>query len=163
MNLSETILNIVILLTMLVGLLGLLIPIFPGLVVIWVGALAYGIITGFEFPAWLIFSILTVIMITGSLLDNVVMGKQAHKQGASWLSIILAILFGIVGTFIIPIIGGFLGAILALFIAEWIRRKNWRDAINATSGLAVGCGWAIVLRFGLGIVMIVLWGVWVLV
>jgi len=163
MNFSETILNIGILLTMLVGLLGLIIPIFPGLVVIWIGGLAYGIITGFEFPAWLIFSILTVIMITGSLLDNVVMGKQAHKQGASWLSIILAILFGIVGTFIIPIIGGFLGAILALFIAEWIRRKNWRDAINATSGLAVGCGWAIVLRFGLGIVMIVLWGVWVLV
>ena len=162
MNLSESILNIVILLTMLVGLLGLLIPIFPGLVIIWIGALAYGLITGFEFPAWLLFSILTVIMIAGSLLDNFVMGKQAHKQGASWLSIVLAILFGIIGTFIIPIIGGFLGAILAMFIAEWIRRKNWRDAINATTGLAVGCGWAVVLRFGLGVVMIVLWGVWVL-
>ena len=162
MNLSETILNIVILLTMLVGLLGLVIPIFPGLVIIWIGALAYGLITGFEFPAWLIFSIQTVIMIVGSLLDNFVMGKQAHKQGASWLSIVLAILFGIVGTFIVPIIGGFIGAILAMFVAEWIRRKNWRDAINVTTGLAVGCGWAVVLRFCLGVVMIVLWGVWVL-
>ena len=162
MNLSESILNIVILLTMLVGLLGLVIPIFPGLVIIWIGGLAYGLITGFEFPAWLIFSFLTVIMIVGSLLDNFVMGKQAHKQGASLLSIVLAIVFGIVGTFIIPIIGGFIGAILALFIAEWIRRKNWREAINATSGLAVGCGWAVVLRFGLGVVMIALWGVWVL-
>ena len=160
-NLSESILNIVILLTMLVGLLGLVIPIFPGLVIIWIGGLAYGLITGFEFPAWLIFSFLTVIMIVGSLLDNFVMGKQAHKQGASLLSIVLAIVFGIVGTFIIPIIGGFIGAILALFIAEWIRRKNWREAINATSGLAVGCGWAVVLRFGLGVVMIALWGVWV--
>ena len=147
---------------MLVGLLGLVIPIFPGLVIIWIGALAYGLITGFEFPAWLIFSIQTVIMIVGSLLDNFVMGKQAHKQGASWLSIVLAILFGIVGTFIIPIIGGFIGAILAMFVAEWIRRKNWRDAINVTTGLAVGCGWAVVLRFCLGVVMIVLWGVWVL-
>lgn len=162
MNLSESILNIVIFLSMLVGLAGLVIPIFPGLVVIWIGGLAYGIITGFEFPAWLIFSILTVIMITGSLLDNVIMGKQAHKQGASWVSIIMAILFGIVGTFIIPIIGGFLGALLGIFITEWIRRKNWREAINASSGLAVGCGWAIILRFGLGVVMIALWGVWVL-
>ena len=162
MNLSESILNIVILLTMLVGLLGLIIPIFPGLVIIWIGSLAYGLITGFEFPAWLMFSILTVIMIVGSLLDNFVMGKQAHKQGASWLSIVLAILFGIVGTFIIPIIGGFLGAILALFVAEWIHRKNWRDAINATTSLAIGCGWAVVLRFVLGVVMIALWGVWVL-
>jgi uncharacterized protein len=162
LNLSESILNIVIFLSMLVGLAGLVIPIFPGLVVIWIGGLAYGIITGFEFPAWLIFSILTVIMITGSLLDNVIMGKQAHKQGASWVSIIMAILFGIVGTFIIPIIGGFLGALLGIFITEWIRRKNWREAINASSGLAVGCGWAIILRFGLGVVMIALWGVWVL-
>ena len=162
MNLSDSLLNIVILLTMLVGLLGLIIPIFPGLVIIWIGSLAYVLKTGFEFPAWLMFSILTVIMIVGSLLDNFVMGKQAHKQGASWLSIVLAILFGIVGAFIIPIIGGFLGAILALFIAEWIRRKNWRDAINATTGLAIGCGWAVVLRFILGVVMIALWGVWVL-
>jgi uncharacterized protein len=162
LNLSESILNIVIFLSMLVGLAGLVIPIFPGLVVIWIGGLAYGIITGFEFPAWLIFSILTIIMITGSLLDNVIMGKQAHKQGASWVSIIMAILFGIVGTFIIPIIGGFLGALLGIFITEWIRRKNWREAINASSGLAVGCGWAIILRFGLGVVMIALWGVWVL-
>ncbi|MFC2028423.1 DUF456 domain-containing protein [Chloroflexota bacterium] len=161
MNLSETILNIVILLTMLVGLVGLVIPIFPGLVVIWIGGLAYGLITGFEFPAWLLFSILTVIMVAGSLLDNVIMGKQAHKQGASLLSIILAILFGIVGAFIIPIIGGFLGAILALFLAEWIRRRNWRDAMTATSGLAVGCGWAVIARLGLGVLMIALWGLWV--
>jgi uncharacterized protein YqgC (DUF456 family) len=163
LNLSETILNVVILLTMIMGLVGLIIPIFPGLVIIWLGGLAYGIITGFEFPAWLIFLFITLIMIAGSLLDNFIMGKQAYKQGASWLSIVLALLFGIVGTFIVPIIGGFIGAVLALFIAEWIRRKNWRGALTATSGLAIGCGWAVIARIGLGIVMIILWVVWVLV
>ena len=145
---------------MLVGLLGLLIPVIPGLVIIWIAALAYGAILGFEFPAWLIFTILTIIMIVGSLMDNLIMGKQAFKQGASWVSILLAILFGVIGTFILPIIGSFIGAILALFLSEWIRRKDWRKAMDATTGWAVGCGWAIVLRFGMGLVMIVLWGIW---
>jgi uncharacterized protein YqgC (DUF456 family) len=101
-------------------------------------------------------------MVVGSVTDNLVMGHQAHKSGASWISVLLAMLFGVIGTFILPIIGGIIGAFSALFLSEWIRRKNWREAMTATTGWAVGCGWAIVVRFALGLLMIGIWIIWVL-
>jgi uncharacterized protein YqgC (DUF456 family) len=163
MTMTDTIANILILGIMTVGLLGLLIPVIPGLVIIWLASLAYGIGVGFQTPGWIFFSILSVIMVVGSVVDNLVMGQQAHKTGASWISVLLAMLFGVIGTFILPIIGGFIGALAALFLAEWIRRKNWREAMTATTGWAVGCGWAIVIRFILGLLMIGIWIIWVLV
>ena len=159
----EYVANVILLGIMTVGLLGLLIPIIPGLVIIWLASLAYGLGVGFQAPGWIFFAIITVIMIVGSVVDNLVMGQQAHKTGASWISVLLAMLFGVIGTFILPIIGGFIGALLALFLAEWIRRKNWREAMTATTGWAVGCGWAIVIRFLMGLLMIGIWVIWVLV
>ena len=155
--------NLIILGIMTVGLLGLLIPVIPGLVIIWLASLAYGVGVGFQTPGWIFFAILTVIMVVGSVVDNLVMGQQAHRNGASWISVLLAMLFGVIGTFILPIFGGFIGALAALFLAEWIRRKNWREAMTATTGWAVGCGWAIVIRFILGLLMIGIWIIWVLV
>ncbi len=160
---SENIANVIILGIMTVGLLGLLIPVIPGLVIIWLASLAYAVGAGFQTPGWIFFTILTIIMIVGSVADNLVMGQQAHKSGASWISVLLAMLFGVIGTFILPIIGSLIGALLALFLAEWIRMKNWRQAMTATSGWAVGCGWAVVIRFLLGLLMIGIWIVWVLV
>lgn len=163
MNLPVYIANLIILGIMTVGLLGLLIPGIPGLVIIWLASLAYVLGVGFQTPGWIFFTILTIIMAVGSITDNLVMGQQAHSSGSSWISVLLAMLFAVIGTFILPIIGGFIGALAALFLAEWIRRKNWREAIKATTGWAVGCGWAIVIRFIMGLLMIGIWIIWVLV
>lgn len=155
--------NLIILGIMAIGLTGLIIPIFPGLLVIWLAALGYGLIAGFALPGWIFFTIITIFFAAGSILDNVVMGRQAYKDGASLVSILIAMVFGILGNLLLPVLGGFIGAIFALFLVEWIRRKNWREAMTATRGWAVGCGWAVVTRFVFGLLMIVVWMIWVLV
>ena len=73
---------------MLVGLL--VIPILPGLVIIWVAALGYGLAAGFGVLGWIMFAIITVLMLVGSIVDNVLMGTSAHKEGAPWWVILLA-------------------------------------------------------------------------
>jgi len=145
---------------MLFGLFGLVIPIMPGLVIIWVAALGYGIAAGFGALGWIMFAIITLLMIAGSFIDNVLMGTQARQSGASWVSIAAALVFGLAGNFVLPVIGGLIAALLALFIAEWIRRKNWRESLKSVGGMAWGCGWAFMIRFIMGVVMIGLWLVW---
>ena len=145
---------------MLFGLFGLIIPIMPGLVIIWVAALGYGIAAGFGTLGWIMFAIITLLMIAGSFIDNVLMGTQARQSGASWVSIAAALVFGLAGNFVLPVIGGLIAALLALFIAEWIRRKNWRESLKSVGGMAWGCGWAFMIRFIMGVVMIGLWLVW---
>jgi uncharacterized protein YqgC (DUF456 family) len=145
---------------MLFGLFGLVIPVVPGLVIIWVAALGYGIASGFGTLGWIMFAIISLLMVAGSVIDNVLMGTQARQSGASWVSIAAALIFGLAGNFVLPVIGGLIAALLALFIAEWIRRKNWRESLKSVGGMAWGCSWAFVIRFIMGVVMIGLWLVW---
>ena len=158
--LSKILLESFVLSFMLIGLIGLAVPIVPGLVIIWLAALGYGIFAGFGTLGWVMFAIITILMIAGSVVDNILMGTQAHQSGAAWWSVLIALIAGIAGNFALPVIGGVLAALLALFLVEWIRRKNWREALTAMKGMALGCGWAFVIRFIIGVIMIGLWMIW---
>ncbi len=145
------------LLVMLVGLFGLVIPIFPGVIVIWLAALGYGLVAGFGTAGTWVFGIITVLMLVGVTIDNILMARGAHQGGAAWYSIALALLGGLVGTYLWPPIGGLLAAPALLLGVEYLRKKDLHTAWEATRGYLWGCGWAFVVRFGLGVVMIVLW------
>ncbi len=156
----DTSLRILTLLIMLIGLFGLVIPIFPGVVVIWLAALGYGLIAGFGTLGGWLFAVITVLMLVGVTVDNVLMGAGARQGGASWIAVAVGVLAGILGTAAFPPVGGLIAAPLGLFAVEALRQRDWRKAFEASRGWAWGCGWAFIIRFGLGVVMIVLWGFW---
>jgi uncharacterized protein YqgC (DUF456 family) len=150
---------------MIISLFGLLIPIYPGLTVIWAASLVYGILVGFKalgWVAWLIFIVITLLMLFGNVIDNIVTGKKAYDSGASIWSVIVAMIAGVVGAIIWTPIGGLLVAPLALLLAEYYRQREWRKALESTRGWLVGLGWAFILRFLTGMAMIGLWLIWAL-
>jgi len=140
-----------------------ILPVLPGLVIIWLAALVYGLVTGFSTVGIIISIIITALMIFGSLVDNILMGASASKTGASWWAITLALIAGMAGSFFWPPFGGLIASLVVLFAIEVIRLRNWRKALESTRSMALGCGWAVVARLGLGLVMISLWGIWVLI
>ncbi|MGD8404319.1 MAG: DUF456 domain-containing protein [Anaerolineales bacterium] len=156
----ETTIIVLTVLTMLFGLLGLIIPIFPGNVVMWLAALVYGLVFGFGRLGGIIFTIITILMLVAVAADNVLMGTKAREKGADWGSIILALIAGVVGTMIFPPIGGIIAAPLALYLAELQRRRNADEAMKVVKALLTGWGLAFIVRFGLGVVMFGLWGIW---
>ena len=156
----ETTLNILTTLTMLFGLFGLVIPIFPGNVVMWVAALIYGLIFGFGVLGGIMFAIITLLMLAAVFADNFFMGAKAREQGAAWSSIILALIGGVIGTFAFPPIGGIIAAPLILYLMEFRRLRDSAEATKIVKALLTGWGLAFVVRFGLGVVMFGLWGVW---
>ncbi|MCH7662422.1 MAG: DUF456 domain-containing protein [Chloroflexi bacterium] len=153
--------NGILFVVMLVGLFGLIIPIFPGGVVIWLASLVYGLLRGFEGVGIGIFALITIFMIIGSVADNIVMGKVARDKGASWIAIALGLIAGISGTILFPPFGGIFGAPVVLFFVEFIRLTNFKKAASITGGLIIGWGWSVVIRFVLGVGMIIMWGFWV--
>jgi uncharacterized protein YqgC (DUF456 family) len=142
------------------GLFGLIIPIFPGNVVMWVAALLYGLIFGFGKLGGVLFAIITLLMLAAVLADNFMMGAKAREKGAAWASIILALIAGVVGTFIFPPIGGIIAAPLVLYLMEFQRLGDSAEATKVVKALLVGWGLAFVVRFGLGVLMLGLWGIW---
>jgi uncharacterized protein YqgC (DUF456 family) len=156
-------LQVVVLSVMLVGLLGLIFPILPGLTIIWVAALVYGLVTGFTWGTGALFAGMTVIMLFGNVIDNIIMGASARKQGASWIAIGIALVLAVVGSLVFPPFGGLIAALVGLFAYEFYRLKDWKKALESVKGMATGCGWSAVIRAGLGLLMIGLWVIWAIV
>jgi hypothetical protein len=150
-----------VLVVMLVGLLGLIVPLFPGIFVIWLGTLIFGLFHGFNWLGVVLFILLTLLMIIGEVMDNLMMGASARKAGVPWSTIGLAFFAGVVGTFVFPPIGGVVAAPAVVALLEYRRVHEWRKAIGILWSLALGWGLAIVVKLGIGGVMFALWGLWV--
>jgi uncharacterized protein len=157
---NELVLQFIVLGVMLFGLASLLIPLIPGIIVIWLAALVYGIIAGFGVAGVIIFVIMTIMMLGSIFLDEVIMGASARAQGASWVAVLVATVAGVIGTFALPPFGGLLGALIGIFLVEIIRVKDLRTALRSTKGVAIGCGGAVLAKMGLGVVMIGMWMMW---
>ncbi len=151
----------IVLAVMIFGLLSLLTAILPGLTIIWVAALVYGLVTGFNINSGILFGIITILMLGGNIIDNIIMGATTHQAGAKWYSVGAALLAGLVGSLAWPPFGGLVAALLAVFVIEIIRLRNLRQALKSAGGVLAGCGWSVIVRFGIGVIMIVLFLLWV--
>ena len=156
-NLTLTVITLVV---MLFSLFSLIIPILPGLEIMWVAALVYGIIAHFDTRGWIMFGIITLLMIVGELAEHLLMGTKAHQGGAPWWVVIIVLIVAIAGNFVIPILGGILAGVLALFTIEYLRLEDSDKAWSATRGLLIGFAWGFAARFTAGLLMIGTWCFW---
>jgi len=122
--------------------------------------LIYGLVFGFGRLGGFIFAIITLLMVVAVFSDNFLMGARAREKGASWVSIILALVAGVVCTFILPPIGGLIAAPLLLYFMEFQRLKDEAQARKVVKALLTGWGLAFIVRFGIGILMFALWSAW---
>jgi uncharacterized protein YqgC (DUF456 family) len=149
---------------LLVGLFGLIVPVFPGLTIMWLATLVYALVqnaadkmTGWD---WFAFVIITLLMIGGNIADNIIIARKMRDHFIPWGSILLAFAAGIVASiFFTPIIG-LVAAPLGLFLAELRRLKNRDEAIKSTKAYMIGWGWAFGARFTIGIAITGLWMLW---
>ena len=162
----ETLLEILTFLALLAGLFGLVIPVFPGLTVMWIGTLAYAIIQAIAgnmtWGGWLIFAVITLLMIGGNVVDNIIIAKHMLDKNIPWSSIIVSFAAGIIFSLFLTPLAGMVASPVGLFLAEWQRIKDKQAAFDNTKAWMTGWGWSFLARFGIGIVMIAFWGLWAL-
>ncbi len=158
---TRTALQAIALAVMLFGLFSVFIQVLPGPLIIWIPTLVYGLLTGFNLASGILFALITLLMLFGSVVDNLIMGKKAREQGASWLASAVSLAAGVLGSLVFPPFGGLIAALLGLFAVEYFRLRDLRKALVSTKSMAIGCGWASVARFGIGCVMILLWLAWI--
>ena len=149
---------------LLVGLFGLIVPVFPGLTIMWLATLVYALIknsadkmTGWD---WFAFVLITLLMIGGNIADNIIIARKMRDHYIPWSSILLAFAAGIVASLFFTPLLGLVAAPLGLFLAELRRLKNRDDAISSTKAYMVGWGWAFGARFIIGLAITGLWMLW---
>jgi hypothetical protein len=149
---------------MLVGLFGMIIPIFPGIMVIWLSALFYAVAEALagkmDVWGWLLFALITVLMVVGSLVDNVIMARKLRETGTPWSSITIGFVAGLVSSLFLTPFAALLATPLALYLAEYYRLRNGRAAFASAKGWLIGFSWSLAALFAIGAVMIGLWLLW---
>jgi len=151
------------LLIMLVGLVGTVLPVVPGLILVWLGALVYGLTEGFGTAGVVTMLILSGIVAVSLVLGVVVPQRTAVGSGATVWGQVGAVVGALVGFFVIPVLGALAGAPLGAFAFEWFHQGDVDAARRATKGLLVGLGWSALINFVLGVAMIAIWVGWVIV
>ena len=137
-----------------VGLVGTILPVLPGLIISFCGVLIYKYGGGGDISMFYIvlFGILTAI---SAVLNYVIPLKTTKKYGGSRYGSIGGFIGTIVGIFFIPIPFGFLvGMFAGVFIGELMHDRNDRKkAFNATKGALIGFIYGTGFNFLVGLAM----------
>ena len=149
-------------LVMAVGLIGTLLPLLPGLPIVWAAALVYGLAEGFAGAGAIAFTLITLIAVTGIVAGFVLPHRRLAAKGAPLSTVAAGLVLGIIGFFVIPVVGLVVGAVGGVLLAERSRTGDWATAWVTTKDLLVGFGIGVAVEFAAGLAMIACWVAWVL-
>lgn len=143
---------------------GLLIPIFPGLLVMWLATLGYAIIRslsgGMDWVDWALFGMITVLGLLGGIVDNIIIASKMRGHAVPWRSILLAMLAGLVASIFFTPLVGIAASPVALYAAESARLHDQKRGLESTRLYLIAWGWSFAAVFGIGALMILLWLLW---
>lgn len=144
----------------LVGVLGVLIPVLPGLLLCWLGVLLWAALG--DGPAgvrWLVLGLATVVAVAGTVVKYLWPGKRLKSTGVPTTSLAAAGALGLVGFFVVPVVGLVLGFILGMWLAERTRLGAGRAWPSTRSALgAFGLSMLVEFTAALGVAVIWVFG-----
>ncbi len=142
---------------MLVGLAGVVVPVVPGLLLVLAGALWWTIGDGGSVGHWTYFTVIALVFVAGTVLKYVVPARRTAVAGTATRSMVFAAGVGIVGLFVIPIIGAPIGFVLGIYLAELQRLHSRQAAWTSTRAALNGVALSMLIEFSAGVVMIGIW------
>jgi uncharacterized protein len=147
---------------MAVGAVGTVVPLVPGLGLVWAAGLLYGLERGFAGGdvAW--FVVMTALAVGGTVAGWVVPHRRARGSGAGRGSVWLGVTGAVVGFFVVPVVGLALGGVAGIYLGEHLRTRDAAQAWLATRATLVGFGVAALVQFGMALAMISVWAAWAL-
>lgn len=138
-----------------VGLAGIVVPVLPGTLLIGGAVLVWAAETDGT-TAWLVFSVAAVLLAAGSVVKFLVPGRRLKDAGVPTSTLLLAGVLGVVGFFVVPVVGLVLGFVLGAFLAEW-RRVGRTAAWPSTKHALRAVGLSILIELIAGMLATAAW------
>jgi uncharacterized protein len=143
----------------LTALVATFVPVIPATLIIWLAALLYAFMTGFQALTWGYLIALGVLAGVAFLIDNIAAVWGARKFGGSSAAGWGALVGGLVGLFLGPL--GFLfGPILGAVLAEMLISKKdpleaLRSGVGTLVGMLGGIGAKLLIHFAMGVLVLI--------
>jgi uncharacterized protein YqgC (DUF456 family) len=125
-------LNLLVGAVILVGLIGVVLPVLPGVLLIWGAVLVW-------------------------VIKFLIPGRQMQAAGIPGRTLLLGAGLGVVGFFVVPVVGALVGFVLGVYLAERSRLGAHDPAWEATRTALRGALLSIVIEFAAGVVCAGIW------
>lgn len=106
----------------LIGLAGIVVPVLPGLLIVLGGVLLWAYQSGTP-VSWWVFVVCAALYVGGLGLQYAVPGRRLRRQGVGTRTLLLALVLGIVGAIVIPVVGGPPAFVLGIYLVEHARTR----------------------------------------
>jgi len=134
-------LEIVVALAIAVGLATTIVPVLPGTLIVGGAILVWASETGGT-TAWLVFAVAAVLLAAGAVAKYALPGRRLKGAGIPTSTQLAGAALGVVGFFVVPVVGLLLGFVLGVYLAEWRRLgagRAWPSTLHAlrAAGLSI--------------------------
>lgn len=149
-------------LLMFLGVVGALLPILPGPLFIWLGALVWSWADGFRAVGWPTLAVLGALLLLAWGSDLLLSTLGSRYAGAGWRAVAAAILGGVLGGILfsglLPLVGTIMGtivgAVAGILAVEYYEQRDWGRAFQAGKGYVLGYLAASALKLLLSLAML---------
>jgi uncharacterized protein YqgC (DUF456 family) len=136
------------------GLATTLVPVLPGTLIIAGALLVWATETGGS--SWWFFAAALTVLAAGAITKYLLPGKGLKEAGIPFSTGAIGIALGIVGFFVIPVIGLFLGFVLGVYLAE-LRRLGRAEAWPSAVAALKAAGLSILIELTAGVIATGIW------
>jgi uncharacterized protein len=144
-----------------VGLVGIVVPILPGSVLVLAAIAVWASEVGGS-TAWLVFAVATTFLVLGTIVKYAVPGRRLQLSGIPASTQVLGAVGAVVGFFVVPVLGLFLGFVAGVYAAER-RRVGAQAAWPSTKAALRAVGLSILIELAAGVLAAATWVVGVVV
>jgi uncharacterized protein len=126
-----------------VGLVGIVLPLLPGTLLVF-GAIAVWAVVEDNLTSWATLGVVAALLAVSTLIKFLWPVRRMRAAEVSTWSLVAGALLGIVGFFVIPVLGLVIGFVLGVYLAELAKRRDqrvaWTSTKHALKGVALSVG-----------------------
>ena len=138
-----------------VGLVGVVVPLLPGSLLVAAAVVTWAVVVG-ETAGWVAAAFAVAVLAVGTLVKYLLPGRHLKSQGIPNRTLVLGGLLGVVGFFVVPVIGLPLGFVLGVYLSE-ARRLGTEAAWPATRATLKAVGASILIELTAAMAAAVIW------
>jgi uncharacterized protein YqgC (DUF456 family) len=138
-----------------IGLVGIVVPVLPGSVLVLVAILVWAVLTSTAI-GWTTFAVATLLLAVGAVVKYAVPGRRLKADGVPNRSLFAGAALGVVGFFVVPVVGLLIGFVLGVYLAE-LQRVGRRLASPTTRSALRAVGASILIELGAGMLAALTW------
>ena len=126
-----------------VGLVGIVVPLIPGIVLVF-GAIAVWAVVENNVTAWVTLGVVAAVLAASTLIKYLWPMRRMREADVRTLSLVAGAVLGVIGFFVIPVVGLVIGFVLGIDRAELANRRDqrvaWTSTKHALKGVALSVG-----------------------